>query len=106
MLATSGGRLVALSSAWAKVGWFYEAARSAAGNAHGERTAAGHVAGAHAGALRALQRGGVAQLRLRRLGEPAARRCRPEGTAAAAGHGAPRQAAAAAACRGAGFGDS
>ena len=26
MLATSGGRLVALSSAWVKVGWFYEAA--------------------------------------------------------------------------------
>jgi hypothetical protein len=25
MLAVSGGRLVALSSAWAKVGWFYEA---------------------------------------------------------------------------------
>ena len=26
MLDTSGGRLVALSSAWAKGGWFYEAA--------------------------------------------------------------------------------
>jgi hypothetical protein len=25
MLAVSGGRLVALSSAWAKIGWFYEA---------------------------------------------------------------------------------
>jgi hypothetical protein len=26
MLAISGGRLVALSGAWAKVGWFYEVA--------------------------------------------------------------------------------